>query len=208
MTFDTDTLKQQIPFYLTAEDRRVLVDELKAISQGGTAEYVLSPHHDTFGETMLQGDGWRGFILFSFDTAEKRSVRGLILSNSCDVDPENPRDIPARVIFAPLVRLAAYVDLLKKTGIAAARIESKVADIKSQKTTNVFYLSAGKFLPEDYVVRFDEAQSIPVEAHAANRDKQKLFTLSNTGFYMLVLKLSVHFCRLHENVNRRPTPTS
>lgn len=206
MTFDTDTLKQQIPYYLSAEDSRVLAGELKAISQGGNAEYVLSPGHDTFGEDMLQGDGWRGFILFSFDTGERRSVRGLVLSNSCDVDPENPRDLPARVIFAPLVRLAGYVSLLQQTGIDAARIEAKLANIKAQKTTNIFYLPAGNFLDEDYVVRFDEAHSMPAAAHVESGDRQKLFTLSNTGFYMLVLKLSVHFCRLGEKINRKPAP--
>ena len=63
-------------------------------------------------------------------------------------------------------------------------------------------------MEEDHVVRFDEAQSMPVAAHAASSDKEKLFTLSNTGFYMLVLKLSVHFCRLQEKVNRKPTPTA
>jgi hypothetical protein len=208
MTFDTDTLKQQIPYYLSAEDRRVLVDELKAISQGEMAEYVLSAYHDTFGEDMLQGDGWRGFILFAFDSGERRSVRGLVLSNSCDVDPDNPRDLPARVIFAPLVRLAAYVNLLQQNGIDAARIDAKLADIKAQKTTNVFYLPAGKFLGEDYVVRFDEAHSMPSVAHAESGDRQKLFTLSNAGFYMLVLKLSVHFCRLQEKINRKPGPAT
>ncbi len=206
MTFDTDTLKQQIPYYLTAEDRRVLVDELKVISQGGTAEYLLSTHHDSFGEAMLQGDGWRGFMLFSFNSGEARSVRGLILSNSCDIDPSNPRDLPARVTFAPLVKLAAYVDLLRKSGISQERIEAKIKAIKSQKTTNVFYIPAGNFLSEDYVVRFDEIHSMPVAAHSDNSDRQKLFTLSNTGFYMLVLKLSIHFCRFQEKLNRKHVP--
>lgn len=205
MTYDADTLKHQIPYYLSAEDRSVLIGELKAISQGMTAEYVLSKYQDTFGEDMLQGDGWRGFILFSFDTSEKRSVRGIVLSNSCDVDPNNPRDLPTRAIFAPLVRLAAFVALLEQNGMDATRIDAKVADIKAQKTTNIFHLPAGAFLDEDYVVRLDEVHSMPLAAHAANVDRQKLFTLSNTGFYMLVLKLSVHFCRLQENVNRKPS---
>ena len=208
MTFDTDNLRQQIPYYLTAEDRRVLVDELKAISQGEMAEYILSTYNDAFGDDMLQGDGWRRFILFSFDTGERRSVQGLVLSNSCDVDPDNPRDAPARVIFAPLVRLEAYVNLLRQTDIDGTRIEAKVADIRAQKTTNIFYLPAGNFLSEDYVVRFDEVHSMPSVVHAESGDRQKLFTLSNAGFYMLVLKLSVHFCRLQENINRKPDPVT
>lgn len=204
MTFDVDSLQQQIPFYLTAEDRQVLVDELKAISQGGAAAYLLSPYHDSFQEEMLQGDGWRGFQLFMFDSGDRRSVRGIVLSNSCDVDPSNPRDVPARVVFAPLVKLSVYEGLLRGSGIDTARVDEKVAAIKAQKTTNIFFLPASGPLDEDHVVRLDDAHSMPVAAHAAAGDREKLFTLSNTGFYMLVFKLSVHFCRLQEKVNRKP----
>ncbi|MDP6718875.1 MAG: hypothetical protein QGF59_09515 [Pirellulaceae bacterium] len=204
MSFDLESLRQQIPYYLTAEDQSALVEELKAIASGGTANYLLSAYDDSFLDVMLQGDGWRGFQLFLFDTGERRSVRGLVLSNSCDVDPDNPREVPARVVFAPLVKLATYKALLDASGISADRVVAKIEFIKAQMTTNIFYLPAGGPLKEDYVVRFDEAQSMPVAAHRLSPDRQKLFTLSSTGFYMLVLKLSVHFCRLQENVIRKP----
>lgn len=204
MSFDAESLQKQIPFYLTAEDQQALVRELKAIAGGGAAEYLLSDYDNEFNEVMLQGDGWRGFQLFIFESGERRAVRGVVLSNSCDVDPKNPRDIPARVIFAPLVKLSSYESLLAKSGIDGSRIEAKIASIKSQKTTNVFYLPASGKLAEDYIVRLDEAHSMPVAAHIDSQDREKLFTLTNTGFYMLVLKLSVHFCRLQEQVNRKP----
>ena len=205
MNLDAETLTQQIPYYLTAEDQKVLLDELTAISRGGTGEYILGEYRDSFKEVMLQGDGWRGFQLFLFETGERRSVRGIVLSNSCDVDPANPRDFPARVIFAPLVKLAAFKALLEGSGISAERVAAKIAAIKAQKTSNIFYLPACGVLQEDYIVRFDDAHNMPAAAHADSEGREKLFTLSNTGFYMLVLKLSVHFCRLHEKVNRKPT---
>lgn len=202
MNLDADSLRQQIPYYLTAEDRHVLVEELKAITQGGTVDYFLSSYRDTFKSTMLQGDGWRGFQLFKFDTGERRSVQALVMSNTCDVHSNNQRDIPARVIFAPLVKLAAFDAVLRRNGVDPRRVEEKLASIRAQKTTNMFFLPAGGPLAQDHVVRLDDAHSMPVAAHAAAKDREKLFTLSNTGFYMLVLKLSVHFCRLQENVNR------
>lgn len=208
MNLDAETLIQQIPYYLTAEDQKVLLDELKAISCGGTAKYLLSTCRDSFKEMMLQGDGWRGFQLFLFETGERRSVRGIVLSNSCDVDPNNPREVPARVVFAPLVKLAVFKALLNASGIGADRVDDKIAAIKAQKTSNIFYLPAGGVLEEDYIVRFDEAHNMPVAAHTASSDREKLFTLSNTGFYMLVFKLSVHFCRLQEKVNRKPIETA
>lgn len=205
MTLDAESLQQQIPFYLTAEDQRVLVNELQAIAGGRAADYLLSDYCDSFGQVMLQGDGWRGFQMFLFDSGERRSVRGVVLSNSCDVDPENPRDVPARLVFAPLVKLSAYEALLAKSGIDAAKVGAKIAAIRAQKTTNIFFLPASGLLAEDHVVRLDEAHSMPVAAHMNCNEREKLFTLSNTGFYMLVFKLSVHFCRLQERVNRKPT---
>ena len=205
MNLDAETLIQQIPYYLTSEDQKVLLDELTAISRGGTAEYLLDAYRDSFKEVMLQGDGWRGFQLFLFEAGDRRSVRGIVLSNSCDVDPENLRDVPARVIFAPLVKLAAFKALLEASGISADRITDKISAIKAQRTSNIFYLPAGGSLQEDHVVRFDDVHNMPVAAHIKSADREKLFTLNNTGFYMLVLKLSVHFCRLQEKVNRKFT---
>lgn len=206
MTFTAESLQQQIPYYLTAEDRQVLVDELRAISNGGTASYFLSSFRDSFKGDMLQGDGWRGFQLFRFDTGELCSVQALVMSNSCDIDPGHTRDIPARVIFAPLVKLAAYERALRASGIDAHKVDEKLASIRAQKVTNVFFLPAGDPVTEDHVVKLDDVHSMPVAAHVGAKDRHKLFTLSNAGFYMLVLKLSVHFCRLQEKVNRKGAP--
>ncbi|KPP86568.1 MAG: hypothetical protein HLUCCO07_07290 [Rhodobacteraceae bacterium HLUCCO07] len=205
MNFDVESLQKQIPYYLTAEDRQVLVNDLKAITRGGTADFFLSPYRDMFKKVMLQGDGWRGFQLFLFNTGDRRSVQGMVVSNSCDIDPDNQRDLPARVIFAPLVKLAAFEAVLRKSGIEPQQVDEKLAAIRAQKTTNMFFLPSGGPLAEDHVVRLDDVHSMPVVAHFAAEDREKLFTLSNTGFYMLILKLTVHFCRLQERVNRKNT---
>ena len=193
MNLDAENIQRHLQFYLTAEDQQELVRELNAIAGGGSADFLLSDYRNAFKNDMLQGDGWRGFQLFVFETGERRSVRGVVLSNSCDIDPANPRQIPTRVIFAPLVRLTRYQTLLAQSGIAPDRITAKIATIRAQKTTNVFYLPAGGNLTEEYIVRLDEAHSMPIAAHTESGHNEKLFTLSNTGFYMFVLKLSVHF---------------
>ena len=202
MNLDTESLQRQIPYYLTSEDRQALVNDLKAISRGGTADYFLGQTRDVFKSDMLQGDGWRGFQLFMFDTGDRCSVQGLVISNSCDVDPNNRRDLPARVIFAPLVKLATYEALLGKLNIEQRKIDEKLVAIRAQKTSNLFFLPSGGPLADDHIVRLDDAHSMPVAAHSAATDREKLFTLSNTGFYMFVFKLSIHFCRLQEKVNR------
>ncbi|MBL4595954.1 MAG: hypothetical protein JKX99_05190 [Robiginitomaculum sp.] len=204
MTFDADDLKKHIPYYLTSSDQQTLVAELSAIASGKPVNYFLSKAYDFLNETMLQGDGCRGFELFVFNSGERRSVRGLVLSNSCDTNSENKRDVPMRVVFSPLVKLSSYKAMLLDSGIDSKKVDDKINSIKIQKTTNIFYLPAVGPTAEDYLVRFDDVHSMPVTARSANEDKGKLFTLSNTGFYMLVFKLSVHFCRLQEKITRKP----
>jgi len=57
MELDAESLRKQIPFYLTAEDQQMLVRELKAVAGGGSANYLLNDYRDSFKDVMLQGDG-------------------------------------------------------------------------------------------------------------------------------------------------------
>ena len=65
---------------------------------------------DRFQQEMLQGDGWKRLQLRNFETGEKIFINGVVLSNTCDVAPDNQRDLPVRIIFAPLIPLAVYVE--------------------------------------------------------------------------------------------------
>ncbi len=73
--------------------------------------------------------------------------------------------------------------------------------MRAQEVTNVFYLPAGGPFEEEHIVLLDNVHSMPFAAHD---EGEKLFTLSMAGFYLFAFKLSVHFCRLQENVDRRP----
>ena len=199
MNFNVEDLKKHIPFYLTAADQTALLAELKAFSAGNTPNYFLSDYNNAHKLEMLQGDGWPGLQLRLFHSGERKTVRGVVLSNSCDMDSANKREISTRVVFAPLVKLAAYKELLDESGIGPEKVEAKIVSIKAQKTTNIFYLPGNTPLNEDYIVRLDDLYSMPTTAH---HGQPKWFTLSMAGFYLFVLKLSVHFCRLQENVTR------
>lgn len=202
MTFDAEQLKTQIPFYLTAAPaQKELVRNLEALNGGAATGYYISSAREPDADAMLQGDGWRGFQLFSFDADEMRAVQGIVLSNSCDISRDNNRAIAPKIVFVPIVKLTAIEARLKAHGLANNAISGRVTAMKSQSVTNIFYLPAGESLKEDYVALLDDIHSMPVASHNGN---EKLFTLSMAGFYLFSFKLSVHFCRLHENVDRRP----
>lgn len=201
MTFDADALRQQIPYYLTAAPaQKVLVTELNKLIEGADRGYFIPASYDGYTAEMLQGDIWRGFQIFSFNSGKVSEARGIVLSNSCDVSAENARVLPPKVTFAPIVKLSKIVERFEKHGLDSEKIASRLTDIKAQKVTNMFYLPADGLLDEDYVALLDDLHSMPLEVHRKTAKKQ--FTLSMAGFYLFIFKLSVHFCRMHENVNR------
>lgn len=207
MTFDADALRQQIPYYLTAApSQKALLVELKALTEGADKGYFIPAGYDDYKAQILQGDGWHGFQVFLFQSKNVKKVRGIVLSNSCDVSPENTRVLPPKVTFAPIIKLSEFTKFFEVRGFDSKKIASRVTAIKAQNVTNIFYLPADGRLDEDYVALLDDLHSMPVEVH--RQAAEKLFTLSMAGFYLFVFKLSVHFCRLHENVDRSPRISS
>lgn len=201
MTFDADSFRQQIPYYLTADPgQKVLVSELKALIEGAEKGYFIPAGYNNFKAEMLQGDGWPGFQVFSFKSGKAHATRGIVLSNSCDLSKDNVRVVSPRVTFAPIVKLSKIVERFETHGLDNNKVASRLTEIKAQRVTNMFYLPADGLLAEDHIALLDDLHSMPVEAYS--RDAQKMFTLSMAGFYLFVFKLSVHFCRLHENVKR------
>lgn len=203
MTFDADALRQQIPYYLTAApERKVLVDELKKLIDGADSGYFIPTGYDGYTTEMLQGDGWRGFQIYSFSSGNLNPARGIVLSNSCDVSKENERVLPTKVTFAPIIKLSKIVERFEAKGLTGAKVSSRLNAIRAQQVTNMFFLPADGLLDEDYVALLDDLHSMPIEVH--DEAAEKLFTLSMAGFYLFAFKLSVHFCRLHEDVDRSP----
>lgn len=203
MTFDADALRQQIPYYLTAPpDQKVMLGELKALIEGANKGYFIPAAYADYRDEMLQGDGWRKFQIFSFKSVSVNLVRGIVISNSCDVSQENARVFPTNVTFAPIIKLSKLIARYKAHGLDDEKVKSHLVDIKAQRLTSMFYLPTDGLLDEDHVALLDDLHSMPVELH--RQAAEKMFTLSMAAFYLFVFKLSVHFCRLHENVNRTP----
>lgn len=196
MEIDTQSIQDQIPYYLSQEAKHNLVKALDEFPKN--TNYYISLYEDSF----LQGDGWKSFELINFVNGERKKVKGIILSNSCDIDIKNKRDIPAKITFAPIIKLNRYSDLLERSGLKNGKIEAKINAIRDQKVTNLFYLPKGNGLDDDYIALLSDLHTIPLDEFQKIDGREKLFTLSQVGFYLFVLKLSVHFCRFHENLAR------
>ncbi|MCW2218303.1 hypothetical protein M2232_001835 [Bradyrhizobium japonicum] len=190
-----DQLVDHVPTYLPQADQIKLIAQLRDFEN---QNYYTSK----YPSDLLQGDGWTGFDVFNFSDGQRDRIKGIALSNSCDIDLANSRALPARIVFAPLVPVSNYVRLLQATAIAAEQIAQKIDSIKKQLVTSLFYLPRGAGLDEDHIALLDDLHNVPLGAFGARQDKAKLFTLSQMGAYLLLLKISIHFCRLGENVDR------
>jgi hypothetical protein len=191
-----EDIKNFLPAYLTDSDQATLLRNI-------TKDY---PHLDYYSlrdtQDILQGDGWTGLEIITFDTMEKIRVSGLILSNTCDIAPENPRIKAPNIIFAPVTTLQAYDQVLSANCTDIGRVRSHMEAIRVQALTNRFYLPKATPMAMDYVVLLDDIHTMPRERYLKNSSRKLCVRLSNSGFYVFILKLSIHFCRLTDGVNR------
>lgn len=199
MSFTAEEIEKQIPFYLTQDQKIYLTKELKNFPN------INSPYC-TYSQNMMeeiyQGDGWAGLYIFEFESGQKKQVQGILYSNTCDICQENSRLRKQKIMFAPIIKLDNYIKLLKHSGITIERINDQIKAIRNQEITNIFYIPKCGNLTDDFIVLLDDIHSIPYNSFIEKIDKKKIFTLTQTGFYIFLLKLSVHFCRFHENIFR------
>lgn len=196
MAITADDLEKYFPYYLTAEQAEGLAKALADFD--GSRSSFYTP--EGFDE-LSQGDGISGLDVIDLETGARDKIQGIVLSNTCDVNAGNSRDLPARLMFVQIVRLGAYESLLEKAGKSRESIDSKSRAIKEQKVTNLFHLPQGAGLQEPFIAVLDDVKSIPLRLYSEDTNK-KLFSLDMLGFYLLLFKLAIHFCRVHENKER------
>ncbi len=188
------------PPYLTPGDRHKLFEELRQFPEN------FDYYWNTQGHTTLQGDGFTGFLyLFGAPgPIRQKSITGIVVSNSCDVAPENNPNEHQNVLFAPVVSMEKYLDRYRATGNKSDRqIESLITTIRQQKVTSLFYLPSFGDQLQESIVPLDEIRPEPLSYFLENKG-DRIFRLSQYGFWIFLIKLSIHFTRMQEGVRRFP----
>lgn len=155
MEITTESIREQIPYYLTQDAKEHLVKALERFPR--EIDYYVDRYQDEF----LQGDGWTSVEVVHFESSEQKFVKAVLFTNSCDVAPENKRDFPAKLTFAPLINLNRYLENLHSAGLDRQRIKAKEIAIKEQKVASLFYLPKGAGLDNDYVALLDNIHAVP-----------------------------------------------
>ncbi|NTW68658.1 MAG: hypothetical protein HGB23_02270 [Chlorobiaceae bacterium] len=197
---DFDEIKRYLPTYLNPESKLDLMKSLKDFPNN-IDKRMYSLRSD---DIVYQGDGLEGLLLINLPDTKIVKSRGMIISNTCDSDLRNQRPAALSLCYAPIVSLDKYISKLREFRVAdEERIQAFLASIKKQLITQIFYLTSPSPTLGDSIVLFDKINSCHNESvDRSDLNKQRLFSLSNYGFYLFLTKLSIHFTRVNESIDR------
>lgn len=199
MKINPEDLTTGLPAYLTAADQAAITSGLRDFTE---RQELAAFYYSTRDPEPLQGDVWGRIDVFNFSTGERKRVRALLVSNSCDISAANERYLPPKVTVATVITLGAYQQLLLSNGISNQRVIDHLKQVRAQAVTQLFYLPEGAAMVGEHVALLQDLHSLPTKAIAEEPPKPRLASLSQCAFYLLLFKLSVHFCRFLEGVDR------
>ena len=199
---NSDTLKIYLPKFLSAESDKILFEELNDFPDNIDSRLYTSALQDS--NIIFQGDGLKDLLIINLPDENIQKRNSLVISNTCDIDPNNKRLFPSQVVYAPILSLAKYKNmLLSKSSKTKQQIESHIETIKKQKVTQIFYLPSLNDRIDESIVFLDRVNNCSVKSIVKVDIKQdRIFTLSNYGAYIFILKLSIHYTRIQDKVDR------
>ena len=197
-----DEIRIYLPKYLSADNYDILIKELEDFPNNIDGRMYTSIAEDTL---LCQGDVIKDMPYAEIDHLDSGVINKncIVLSNTCDVDLNNKRLFHSRIMYAPLIELSKYKSVLLKRGTATEQqINDHIKSIKEQRVSQILYLPESITFRES-IVFLDRVLNIDCRAIDRMALKQsRLISLSDYGFYMLLFKISVHFSRLQEKVER------
>lgn len=195
-----EDIKLYLPRYLSEESRNALVDALRNFPIPSERFYTTRLA-DT--KIIYQGDGLTDLLFVNLPEAETKYRNGMVLSNTCDISPDNKRLFESRMVYAPLVRLSVYRQVLEEEHVKREKIEQHLDSIRNHHITQIFFLPGANDILEDSIIFFDRLSNLP--SNYIDREtltSRRIFTLSDAGHYLFLFKLSFHFTRMQDKVDR------
>ena len=109
-------IQAYLPKYLSEENYRNLLKELDSFPNNIDQRMYTTSLPDN---VIFQGDGYDSLPFVNLmrmeDGCKYRS--GIVLSNTCDIAPENRRLYSSSIIYAPIMDLQKYVESLQVCNI-------------------------------------------------------------------------------------------
>lgn len=197
-----DDISKYLPQYLSDENQKELFQQLKDFPNN---YHKIFASLTNFNNGIIQSDVVENIPFINLPNTEIKKAKVLVLSNSCDIEPTNQRHMPPSVSYVPIISLTKLEALFKNQNKSDEQISNIINDIKKQNITSMFYLPKGANLDEDCVALFDKTLHCKRDDFfnlAKEDNRKKLVSFGNYGFYIFLIKLSIHFTRIHEDIDR------
>ena len=192
-------IKKYLQKYKRDSDAKQLFSALKDFPNNIDSRFYNSYNLDD--NILYQGDCLKDIPAFNLPDTRSKLSQSMAISNTCDMDLNNKRLWNTRILFSQIILLEKLEKALYQK-FSEDRISNYISSLKKQQITNAFYLPKSKNLDEA-IVFFDYTNSFDINFVDRESLKEKrLVSLSNYGFYILLLKLSIHFTRIQEKVQR------
>ena len=196
-----EDIEVYLPKFLSANSKKALFEGLRQFPDNIDSRFYTNRLRND--RIVYQGDGIQNLPFLIMPELEARPVNAIIISNSCDIDPRNIRLFRSKVVYAPILKLESYRNMLLREGVLAPEVNSHIESIRRQEITQAFFLPAQGLLEQDSFVLLDRLISCDNEfIDRKVLHQSRLFTLSDLAHYLFLVKISIHFCRLHEGVDR------
>lgn len=196
-----DDIEIFLPKYLSPEAEQALFEDLKQFR--GNVDRRIYTSHLKGSATIFQGDGIEGLLYVNLPEPKIDKVPAMVLSNTCDINPKNDRISSLNILYAPIFNMKKYEAALIDSKVDANRVYDHIDSIRKEKITSVFYLPVGGALKEESLVFFDRINNCSTDfLRGKNIEETRIFTLSDFGLYLFLFKLSIHFTRINEGVER------
>lgn len=196
-----EDIKTFLPKYLSPEEGIALFQELKAFPKNLDKRIYSSKIKQE--PYLYQGDGFLEIEIPNYIKKDFVISKGVLISNTCDVSLDNTRFYQTHFVFCPIFDLKKYKTQLESSCDDKEKVKSHIDSIRDNKATTFFFLPSCFDVNSESFIKFDCIYSLPVTNELYDKLKfNKLYSLSNYGFYLFLLKLSIHFTRVQEAVSR------
>ena len=212
MPFGDDYFEKILPSYLVEADKTRLKEALRQFTIEERANEInYSNFYRSYDHAyFMQSDLIKEIRVSKWDDEsavfQKGYTDAIIISNTCDISFENKRDVNTKqCLFAPLIDFNEYLADLEKAGYSKDKIISFSQNVKAQLRTNIFYLPVHFKEGKEYIVLLDNIFWFPtaeLNSYIDNIDENRITSFTHFGFYLFILKLSYHLCRLPEQCDR------
>ena len=206
-----DKIINCLPKYYGPETKEKIRKEFGKFFESRESDYEYQAFYtEETPDYLLQADMLNSvkIPLWSGDDFISGYLPTMLISNTCDISPENLRNAnPKLALVAPIIEIENFLKGLMEDGINQDVIESLYKSIKAQEVSNIMYLPPNYKNNKAYIVFFDKINSVPINFLSSEREKiteNRFLSLTTWAYYLFLVKTIYHFARIGAEDDGRP----